>query len=146
MITIKILPITVVFSLILFSCEKKISQYNSKESHYAGQDCMQCHKSGGDGEGHFKVAGTVYDSTKINVYPKATIKLYSAPQGGGNLIKTIEVDGNGNFYSTEKVKFKKDVYPTVEGINGGVKFMSTPISNGNCNSCHGVTTNKIWVK
>ena len=107
---------------------------------------MQCHKSGEEGEGHFKVAGTVYDSTKNNVYPNATIKLFSAAIGGGDLIKTIEVDGNGNFYTTDKVKFKKDVYPSVTGVNGDVKYMSTPITKGNCNSCHGVTTNKLWVK
>lgn len=135
-----------VTGLLISSCEKKISQYDSNKSHYTGQDCMQCHTSGGEGEGHFKVAGTVYDSTKINVYPKATIKLYSAAQGGGDLIKTIEVDGNGNFYTTEKVKFNKDVYPSVEGVGGDVKFMSTPISKGNCNSCHGVTTSNLWAK
>jgi hypothetical protein len=140
---IMILSVT---SILVSSCEKKISQYNSNESHYAGQDCMQCHKSGGDGEGHFKVAGTVYDSTEINVYPNATVKLYSAPQGGGDLINTIEVDGNGNFYTTDKVKFKKDVYPSVEGTNGDVKYMSTPITKGSCNSCHGVTTSKLWGK
>jgi len=83
---------------------------------------------------------------KINVYTKATIKLYSAAQGGGNLIKTIEVDGNGNFYTTEKVKFKRDVYPSIEGVNGNVKFMSTPISKGNCNSFHGVTTSNLLAK
>ena len=142
----KIFISTLVLSVSLLSCEKKISSYSQSESHYAGQDCMQCHKSGGDGEGHFKVAGTVYDSTKINVYPKATIKLYSAPQGGGDLIKTIEVDAIGNFYTTEKVKFKKDVYPSVTGTTGIEKFMSTPATKGSCNSCHGVSTNKLWAK
>jgi len=133
-------------AIVLISCEKKISKYSSNESHYAGQDCMQCHKSGGEGEGRFKVAGTLYDSTKISVYPNATIKLYSAAQGGGDLIKTIEVDANGNFYTTEKVKFKKDVYPSVIGANGDEKFMLTPASSGSCNSCHGVTTNNLWAK
>ncbi|HIP35630.1 MAG TPA: hypothetical protein EYG85_02120 [Crocinitomix sp.] len=133
-------------TIFIFSCEKKISNYQSSESHNEGKDCMQCHKRGEDGEGNFKVAGTVYDTTKTIVYPGATINLYSEPQGGGELIKTIEVDKKGNFYTTERVKFKNDVYPSVVGVAGGEKFMSTPISTGSCNSCHGVSTTRIWVE
>ncbi len=142
----KIFISTLVLSLTLLSCEKKISSYSESESHYAGQDCMQCHKSGGDGEGNFKVAGTVYDSSKTVVYPKTTVKLYTEPLGGGDVIKTIEVDALGNFYTTERVKFKKDVYPSVIGINGDEKFMGTPITTGSCNSCHGISTSRLWAK
>ena len=142
----QLLLTTLSISLIFASCEKKISEYSSSESHYAGQDCMQCHKSGGDGEGNFDVAGTVYDTTKTAVLSGATVKLYSAANGGGDLIKTLEVDQLGNFYTTENVKFKDDVYPSVIGLSGVETFMATPISTGSCNSCHGVSTTRVWAQ
>ncbi|MGV6860180.1 MAG: hypothetical protein ACWA41_00320 [Putridiphycobacter sp.] len=126
------------------ACEKKISAYQENESHNAGLDCMQCHKTGGEGEGNFKVAGTVYDTSKINVNPGTTIHLYSEALGQGDLVSTLEVDQKGNFYTTEKVKFKDNLYPSVVGIDGVEKFMGSSITVGNCNSCHGVTTNRIW--
>lgn len=137
-------------TILLLSCNKegdetKISSYTSSESHNQGQNCMSCHKSGGDGEGWFKAAGTVYDSTKINVYPKTTVKLYSGPQGTGSVKYTVQVDGLGNFYTTEKIDFGSGLYPAVEG-NNQTKYMSNPITNGACNSCHGVSTDKIWTK
>jgi hypothetical protein len=61
-------------SLIVFnSCEKEeacdednISEQGDDESHNMGQNCMQCHKLGGEGEGCFVVAGTVYDTLSTN--------------------------------------------------------------------------------
>lgn len=137
--------------LIISSCEKEnenetnISTYGSQKSHNMGQNCMNCHKSGGPGEGWFQAAGTVYDSTGNATYPNATVKLYSGPNGTGNLKYTIQADGKGNFYTTESIDFSGGLYPAVSGTQG-TQYMGSSISMGHCNSCHGNTTNRIWTK
>lgn len=135
--------------LFVSSCEKEnevnISAYNSTKSHNMGQNCMNCHKQGGRGEGWFQVAGTVYDSTQTSTYKNATVHLYTLPNGGGSLKYVIEVDGKGNFYTTNTIDFSTPLYPVVVG-NLATKMMSSSITSGQCNSCHGVSTNKIWVK
>lgn len=133
------------------SCEKeekeetKISSNSSSESHYVGKDCMECHISGGEGEGWFIAAGTVYDSTKSTINAGGTIKLYSGPNGTGSLVKTIEVDQKGNFYTTEDISFSGGIYPAVSG-SSSVLYMAGAVSNGKCNSCHGVSTDRIWIE
>ena len=135
--------------LIISSCKKvksetKISSNNSSESHNMGQNCMNCHVSGGKGEGWFQIAGTVYDTTFTKTSPNTTIKLYTAPNGGGTLKHTIQVDALGNFYSTENLDFGAGLYPTVLGKTLS-KHMTSKVLTGQCNSCHGVTIDKIWV-
>lgn len=134
------------------SCEKEgeenetnISRYGDDDSHNMGQNCMNCHKSGGQGEGWFNVAGTVYNAAFTNVQPNGTVKLYTGPDGTGTLKYTIEVDGKGNFYTTENIDFGSGLYPSVTGTSGDVQYMGTSITTGACNSCHNVTTNKIFV-
>jgi hypothetical protein len=140
---------------VLVSCENEddengenkemSSSFNENESHNTGQNCMSCHKSGGQGEGWFTVAGTVYNSAKTAVYPNSTVKLYTGPNGTGTLLKTIEVDGKGNFYTTADVNFGSGLYTTVTGTTGNVSKMGASISTGQCNSCHGSSTGKISV-
>lgn len=125
--------------------ETNISSYTSDDSHKAGQDCMTCHKSGGSGEGWFTAAGTVYNKALTSVYPGSTVRLYSESGGTGNLIATIEVDENGNFYTTENIDFGTGLYTLVEG-NTSTKNMASSITHGKCNSCHGVTVDKIWAE
>lgn len=125
--------------------KKMVSKNFESESHNMGQNCMNCHKSGGEGEGWFNVAGTVYDSTKTNTYPNGTVKLYTGPNGTGNLVATIAVDNLGNFYTTESVSFGSGLYPAVQGKNT-VQYMGSATSTGQCNSCHGVSTDKLWSK
>ncbi len=127
------------------SHETKISHYNGTESHNMGQACMNCHKQGGSGEGVFNVAATIYDSTMINVFPNATVKLYTGANGSGTLKYTIEVDAKGNFYTTENIDFTNGLYPAVTGTQG-TRYMSSSITTGNCVSCHGNSTGKIWTK
>ena len=135
----------------LFSCEKedghetRISSYGSLESHNMGKNCMECHIQGGGGEGWFTVAGTVYDSLKTNPYPDATILLFTEPDTTGSVIHTIEGDGKGNFYTTEPVSFGNGLYPAVRG-SGPIRMMSISITTGKCNSCHGQSTERIWIK
>jgi hypothetical protein len=125
--------------------EIKISQNFQNESHNNGLDCMTCHKPGGAGEGQFSVAGSVYDLTKTNDYPNAKIQLFTGPNGTGDLVKTIEVDGLGNFYTTEIIDLSVGLYPLVEGSSGNQQSMQSATTNGKCNSCHGVTIEKIWI-
>jgi len=139
-----------IITLLLISCrsdnnKKNISKYLSERSHNMGMNCMNCHKEGGEGEGWFVAAGTVYDEQLVNTYPGATVKLYSGPNGTGTLVHTIEVDTKGNFHTTEDIDFGAGLYPVVVG-NLETKYMSSAISAGQCNSCHGVTTNRIWTR
>ena len=150
------LGIMICSMFILISCENedddeygenevKISSYNDDDNHKNGQNCVSCHSSGGSGEGWFNVAGSVYDSSKQNLYPNAVVKLYSEPNESGMLIKQIEVDGKGNFYITESVDFGNGLYVSVTGTNGNSKVMNSPILTGQCNSCHGDSFENIWV-
>jgi len=119
------------------------STFNSSRSHNMGQNCMSCHKKGGQGEGWYTAAGTAYhtnNSTAQNVL----VKLYTLPNGAGNLVKEIPGDLLGNFYTTDIMSFATGLYPVVE--NNGVKsYMSSSISSGSCNSCHGVSTSRITI-
>jgi hypothetical protein len=145
------LSILIVSILILQSCEKdeesgdeqKVSVYNEKESHNMGINCMNCHKSGGSGEGIFNVAGTVYNDLKTGTYANATIKLFTEPNEAGVLKYTIQVDAFGNFFTTENIDFGNGLYPSVKG-NSSTKNMVSSITNGQCSSCHGISTDRIW--
>ena len=125
--------------------ESKVSTYGDTESHNMGLACASCHKPGGPGEGQFSIGGTVYDSLMTSPYPNTTVKFYTGSGGSGDLKYTFQVDGNGNFYSTQTLNFLTGLYPAVEG-DLTTKYMSSPVSTGNCASCHGNTTNKIWTK
>jgi hypothetical protein len=150
-----IVPIVTAFSILVFSqsCSKenengsetKVSTYTSNKSHNMGQNCMSCHKQGGSGEGWFNVAGTVYDSLLTNTYPKATVNLYTGPNGTGTLKYTLQVDAKGNFYTTGNIDLTGGLYAAVQGT-GTTKYMSASLTSGQCNSCHGVANDKIWTK
>jgi len=134
----------------LFSCENEESgeQKNltstslSSESHNVGQNCMNCHVSGGSGEGWFIIAGSVYNSTQTVPYITATVELRTAQSGGGNLVKSIEVDQKGNFYTTSPVDFGSGLYVSVIG-GTGTQYMSSKVTTGACNSCHD-SSRRIW--
>jgi mono/diheme cytochrome c family protein len=133
------------------SCKKNdqatnISAAGDTESHNTGRNCMECHKSGGNGKGAFQAAGSVYDSTKTSTYSNVIVKLFTLENGGGTLRATINGDANGNFFTTEAIDFSGNLYPAVYGTSGNVKYMASSISSGACNSCHGSSTAKIWAK
>ena len=136
--------------LLLASCEKKgcgetnISSAGQDESHNMGQDCMNCHHDGGNGEGCFIIAGTAYNQSS-QLYPNVSVKLYTQPNGGGELVLTLTGDENGNFFTTESVNFAGGLYPAVTGQSGVTSFMSGSVSQGACNSCHGANDDKIRV-
>jgi len=139
-----------VFALtFMLSCEKEkgeqidaTSTSTSAKSHNTGQNCQNCHKSGGQGDGWFNVAGSVYNNTQTVPYITAKVQLRTAAAGGGNLIKEIPVDMNGNFYTTNPVDFGTGLYVSVVG--GTVtKYMGDKITTGACNSCHDASK-RIW--
>lgn len=125
--------------------EKKVSTFSADDSHNNGQNCMSCHVSKGGGEGWFTAAGSVYKQDLISANPGCTINLYSEPNGAGTLKATLQVDKIGNFYTTETIDWGRGLYPSVKNGTGTEKFMSSKISTGACQSCHGATTDKIWI-
>jgi len=138
--------LTILF--LLPACEKEdnetlISRNGQNESHQEGDNCMQCHTSGGKGEGWFIAAGTVYTSNLQSTLPNGEILFYTGPNGTGTLVKTIEVDQLGNFFTTEDIDFSKGLYTAAKGSETTI-YMDGPITSGQCNSCHGQSTEKIY--
>lgn len=125
--------------------EKKVSTFSSDDSHNNGQNCMTCHVSNGGGEGWFTAAGSVYKQDLTSPNPGCTVNLYSEPNGGGSIKATLQVDKVGNFYTTENIEWGSGLYPAIKNGVGTEKFMSSKITTGACQSCHGTTTDKIWV-
>jgi len=145
-----LIPFALSLALLLInSCEKEgcgarnISETNGNESHNAGQNCMNCHKSGGQGKGCFLAAGTVYNNTASNIYANATVRLYSQPNGAGSVVATIQGDAKGNFYTTDNIDFGSGLYPSVTNSSGQTMYMSSRTTTGACSSCHGVSQTKI---
>jgi cytochrome c553 len=137
--------------MMLTSCEKEgeggneanTSFTGSAESHNMGQNCMNCHQRGGEGEGWFNVAGTIYNEANNKPVSNGRVELYTGPNGTGNLAYTFEVDSKGNFYTTENVNFGNGLY-AASVVSQSRRFMPDPVTTGQCNSCHGDSTHKIW--
>ncbi|HTA27756.1 MAG TPA: hypothetical protein VK809_08205 [Bacteroidia bacterium] len=141
-----------VFSVFLIqSCEEsgcgktEISSYSSSESQKMTGDCMGCHSpNGGANEGCFRVGGTAFDSIPgDSAVQNSIVKLYTQPDGGGELVATLQVDKSGNFYSTSPISFANGLYAAIVSKTG-TRYMPSPAITGACNSCHGVINNKIW--
>lgn len=140
-------------SIAIYSCSHVSGTYVSSNGSMAGSsmkdNCMDCHKKGAT-QGGFTVAGTLFQSDSITRYPNGYVELYSQPPDSlGNLADTvvakIEVDGAGNFYTTHPIDLSQGVYPRVTSSQGYRRSMENPITNGACNSCHGVSTANIHV-
>jgi hypothetical protein len=128
-----------------FAChEENISSAGDDDSHNKGMNCMQCHVATGDGEGCFNVAGTIYQSDLQNTVSSGKVELFTEPNGGGSLKYTITIDSKGNFYSTDNITYS-GLYPKVTGPSGASISMSSPLSSGACNSCHGSSTGRIGI-
>lgn len=133
------------------SCKKNkcgdtnVSFSGGSKSHNFGQNCLNCHKSGGEGEGEgcFNVAGSASNSALTSNLTGGTIKLYTGAGGTGTLKYTIQIDSKGNFYTTESIDYS-GLYPAITGTSGATSYMSSSLNTGACNSCHGVSTGKIF--
>ena len=97
---------------------------------------MNCHYTEGQGEGWLTVAGTVLGPSTTG-----TAQIYS--DFGQAPIATIEVDAEGNFYTTEAVDFTNGMNVSIKNDNGVEYQMIDKIYTGQCNLCHGVTTSKL---
>ena len=137
---------------LLYSCDKEgpdeqeelTSTSLSSDSHNTGQNCMNCHIQGGDGEGRFKMAGTVYNSTRTVPYITAKVELRTAQSGGGSTLYRVEVDQNGNFYTTNTIDFGTGLYVSVVG-GISTQYMTLKVTGGACNDCHD-SSNRIWAE
>lgn len=133
------------------SCEESgcgramASTYNSHEGERMKGNCMDCHSpNGGADAGCFRVGGTAFDSIPSDsAVNNAVVKLYTQPNGNGELVVTLQVDRNGNFYTTAPVSFANGLYPSITSPTG-TRYMPTPAITGACASCHGVTYPNIW--
>lgn len=120
-----------------------ISAAGERESHNMGRNCMNCHVNGGNGEGCFSAAGTVYTAGNLSqTKANAVVKLYTAPNGGGTLRATLNGDALGNFYTTAGIDFSGGLYPSITSGTTTV-YMSQPISQGSCNGCHGASASAL---
>ena len=106
---------------------------------------MSCHKTGGTGEYIWLIAGSVYKVDQITPSPNGTIYFWTGPGGTGELVATLQIDANGNFFTTSSLIPALGAYPQVRGISGATKAMSTLVVTGDCNSCHGVNEAPIWI-
>jgi len=111
------------------------SEYGDDESHQTGNTCQNCHVAGGSGEGIFTIAGSVYQADGTTVNPNTTIKIYSGSNGSGDLLATIEVDGEGNFYTTQDMDWTGGRYVSASSATNE-EFMQSQVTSGSCNSCH----------
>lgn len=137
-------------TLIVASCEQSgcneshVSTYNSQEDKKMTGNCMGCHSPNGGGSGCFRVGGTAFDSIPSDsAVTSAVVRLYTQPNGGGELIVTLPVDKSGNFYTTSPVSFGSGLYPAITSITG-TRYMPTATITGACNSCHGVINASLW--
>jgi hypothetical protein len=128
-----------------YSCENEGDDNEGGANHNVGNNCLVCHKAGGGGDGIFTVGGTVYKTGTTTGATGATIKLYSNAEGTGTAVAAMTSEVGGNFYTKSSINFGTGLYVKVTSSNGTSSMMS-PITSGACNSCHGVSTDKITVQ
>lgn len=105
---------------------------------------MSCHTSNGGGKGCFVVAGSAYSSDLKSAISSGTVELYTEANGKGTLKYTIDIDSRGNFYTTDNNTDYSGLWAAVKSSSGTTHYMSSALSSGSCNSCHGQSTSKIW--
>lgn len=123
--------------------EANVSRQGGTLSHNTGQNCVSCHREGGEAKGWFTVAGTVYETDRETPYPNVLVELTSKELGRGETVASIEVDANGNFFTTERIDIADGLYPAVITPNGS-SFKGLITTDGACSSCHGVTTDRLF--
>ena len=70
---------------------------NNDDHHRAGEDCLGCHRQGGDGT-PFSVAGTLYADTD-GTAPAAGVAIHVLDAAGADVAMITAT--NGNFWSTD---------------------------------------------
>jgi hypothetical protein len=132
---------------LLFACEGKEGNEGeevggqstaSGTSHNAGKNCLSCHQ--------FTAAGSVYNKALSSGFPGAVVKLTTQANGAGTVLGTFTVNKSGSFYTSSPINFGNGIYVSVTGSSGSTKYMSSAITTGACNSCHGSSTSKVWAE
>lgn len=99
-----------------------------------GMNCLGCHKTGSTSP-VFTVAGTVFKTSNLTqVQPNIQIEFYSNAAGTGSPIEVIEVDANGNFYTTDNLGLT-GLFPAVRSPTEK-RMMPIDFQGGQCNDCH----------
>ncbi len=144
------LSITVSLVTLLFlpsckhgKCEDGGSSSSSRSSHNAGENCRSCHHPDGPGEVCWNIGGTVYDHQGTQPVTAAQVRLFGGPQGTGGVKYQLQSDRNGNVYTSEDITFGIGLFPAVINSSGDTAFMTEAINDGACNSCHGITAERI---
>jgi cytochrome c553 len=123
------------------------SESGDDESHNFGENCGSCHNVNGNEAvleaGWWTVSGSV-SNTQGRAQKNAVVELWEKPNKQGSLIKRLEVDDLGNFYTNQIINFKGGVYPSITTNNQTIS-MGTTFNGGSCNSCHGITTTKLTI-
>ncbi len=124
------------------------SKRGEDESHNEGENCGSCHNVNGHEAvregGWWTVSGTVFGKDD-DAQKNAVIELWEKPNRQGKLIKRLETDEEGNFYTNQILNFMGGCYPVIK-LDNQVKIMPVPYTGGSCNSCHGVSTGKLVIK
>ena len=135
----RVLPLVLVSCLVFLApgCEDDdddlVSRFGDDESHRSGQDCQQCHREGGSGEGVVTVAGTVYRAAGGTPLPGALVEIRDAE--GAAVVVELQVDARGNFYTTRAVNWGEGRTIVVrDEQNSATKPFLLDV--GDCNRCH----------
>ncbi|MDP1727829.1 MAG: hypothetical protein Q8M15_13675 [Bacteroidota bacterium] len=144
----------IVTGVLLFSCSHYDElQKNPKESgleeesHLTGENCSSCHNKNNSEaarEGWWTIAGSVYKSNGQE-QTNATMELWEKPNKQGKLIKMLQSDSKGNFYTNQIINFNGGCYPSIRVGSKSISMDTTQFNGGSCNGCHGVSRGKIVI-
>ncbi|MDH5327511.1 MAG: hypothetical protein OEZ68_05790 [Gammaproteobacteria bacterium] len=132
-------------SNLLESSRGSTAANDAHTSSVSGTSCSQASCHDGIDAAAFTLSGTLYSYTNLNAtLNNAAIELYSEPHGSGELLASIDVDDNGNFYSNRTftgngVEYYPVVYDRSLAKRSYKPIPSAPLnaSTLQCNSCHG---------
>jgi len=103
-----------------------------------GSNCLEsaCHGPAADSSRpHFTVAGTVFQ-TVSSTSPLANVDLELL--SGGNVVSTLPVDGNGNFFTTSSITYDDARVKNGTTLSTTMSNATTDVITGACNlsGCH----------
>ena len=140
------------FILIFQTGCKKENEGSGTSTHYSTSsggmsgNCQQCHTPGNGEAAAWTVAGTVFNQDLSTPSPNGTVYIWKVVSGTWKLVASLEVDANGNFYTSNSILPSGSFYPQVEGASGDLESMPVFCTSGSCNRCHGISQPRIWVK
>lgn len=104
-----------------------------------GQDCIACHASESEAP-KFVIAGTVMGATNDDDNCDGLEAVKVRITGNDGAVLELTTNAAGNFFAREGMATVALPFTAeVEGPGGKINKMTTPQSDGSCNSCHGAT-------